>query len=343
MLRIGLIGLGFMGRTHLENYLRLEKEGVPIQVVAICDIDASKLQGEAAVGNIDTSSAEVIHFERFHKYTSIDEMLEKEQLDCVDIALPTYLHKPIAVKCLMHGLDVLCEKPMGLNVSECEEMIQAAHDSGKQLMIGQCLRFWPAYEYLKHVVENKTYGEATSGYFYRGSGTPTWGPWLLEREKSGGALLDMHVHDTDVVNWLFGMPEAVSCQGKNVIPGSGYDIVSTHYKYPDGKIVNAQVDWTLQGDFGFEMGYRVNFEQGNLNFRGAQVQVNPKGAPGFSPTLSEDQGYYFQLKYFVESLISGKPLVAATPESTLGSIEIIEAEIKSADLNGVWVDVTGLR
>ncbi|WP_373232758.1 Gfo/Idh/MocA family protein [Cohnella sp.] len=339
MLRIGLIGLGFMGRTHLDNYLRLEKEGVPIRVVALCDMDPVKLQGQATGGNIDTSSSDAVDFGRFNKYTSVADMLVKEQLDCVDITLPTFLHKEVTVQCLKHGLHVLCEKPMALNAGECEEMIKEAKENGKQLMIGQCLRFWPAYEYLKNVIENKTYGETLAGSFYRGGGTPNWGPWLLQRKKSGGALLDMHVHDTDVVNWLFGKPNAVSCQARNVIPGSGYDIVSTHYKFEDGKVINAQADWTLQGDYGFEMSFRVNFEQGNLNFSGGNLQVNPNESPGFSPELSDDQGYYFQLKYFVETLIGEYELTRIAPESTLGSIEIIEAELESAGLDGAWVSV----
>lgn len=339
MLRIGLIGLGFMGRTHLENYLRLEKEGTPIRVVALCDMDPAKLQGKVVGGNIDTTTENTIDFERFNKYASLDEMLAVEELDCIDITLPTYLHKEVTIQCLKHGLHVLCEKPMALYADECEAMIKQAKESGKQLMIGQCLRFWPAYEYLKNVVESKAYGEALAGYFYRGSGTPTWGPWLLQKEKSGGALLDMHVHDTDVVNWLFGKPSAVSCHAKNVIPGSGYDIVSTHYKYDDGKVINAQTDWTLQGDYGFEMNFRVNFAQGNLNFSGGSLQVNPSDAPGFKPELSEDQGYYFQLKYFVETLLAEEQLNRATPESTQGTIEIIEAELESADNAGAWVSV----
>jgi predicted dehydrogenase len=151
MLRIGLIGIGFMGRTHLENYMRLEQEGIPIRVIALCDINPDKLEGHSAVGNIDTGTS-TIDFSRFAKYSSVQDMLEKEQLDMVDIALPTYLHKDISVQCLNQGLNVLCEKPMALTADDCEVMIQSAEKNGKQLMIGQCLRFWPAYEYLKAVV-----------------------------------------------------------------------------------------------------------------------------------------------------------------------------------------------
>ncbi|BBH19532.1 hypothetical protein Back11_08770 [Paenibacillus baekrokdamisoli] len=338
MLRIALIGLGFMGRTHLEIYTRLEAEGVPIQVVAICDLDVEKLEGRSISGNIDTVS-NGLDFTRYHKYTSVAELLEKEQLDAVDIALPTFLHKEISIQCLNHGLHVLCEKPMAMNTEECKEMIQAAEEKGKQLMIGQCLRFWPAYEYLKGLVDNNTYGKVSNGYFYRGSSTPNWGEWLLQKDKSGGALLDMHVHDIDVINWLFGKPEAVSCLARNVIAGSGYDLVSTNYRYEDGKVLNAQVDWTLQGDYGFDMQYRVNFELGNAVFQGGQLKVNPNEGAGFTPELSEDMGYYFELKYFVEALINEQPTTRAQPASTMESIQIVEAEIESADQQGAWVQV----
>lgn len=339
MLNIGLIGLGFMGKTHLENYLRLEKEGAPIRVVALCDVDESKLNGGGAGGNIDTSSDNEIDYSRFRKYTSAQQMLDAEQLDFVDITLPTFLHRDITIQCLDNGVHVLCEKPMAMNAEECDAMIEAASRNGKQLMIGQCLRFWPAYVYLKELVESGKFGSATSGYFYRGGGTPSWGPWVLQKEKGGGALLDMHVHDTDAINWLFGKPEAVSCYGRNVIPGSGYDIVSATYRYEDSKVITAHVDWTLNGDFGFEMGFKVNFEHGNVQFDGAAVKVNPNNGAGFSPELPADQGYYYQLKYFVDALAQELPIETATPASTKGSIEIVTAELESAENRGAWVDV----
>lgn len=337
MINIGVIGLGFMGRTHLEIYERLAQEGFPIRVIAICDIDEGKLAGQGKAGNIDTAAT--LNLERYAKYTSITEMLESEKLDCVSIALPTYLHKDATIQCLEHRLHVLCEKPMAMNAKECSEMLAAAHANNKQLMVGQCLRFWPAYEYLKEVVDSGQYGKVLSGHFFRGGGTPSWSPWLTQKEKSGGALLDMHVHDTDLINWLFGKPCSVSCVAVNVVEGSGYDIASTHYAYEDGIILNAQVDWTLQGDFGFEMSYRVNFEQGNLVFQGGELKVNPNGGSGFTPQLSKDLGYYYELKYFIESLIQGTSISIADPESTMTSIKIMEAEALSADQQGAWVEI----
>lgn len=68
-----------------------------------------------------------------------------------------------------------------------------------------------------------------------------------------------------------------------MIPGSGYDAVSTQYFYPDGKVVNAQDDWTINGDFGFEMIFRVNFERGCLVLSRQGLTVYPVGAPAFVP------------------------------------------------------------
>lgn len=338
MLRIGLIGLGFMGNTHLENYVRLEQEGQDIQVVALCDMDPGKLQGPATAGNIETVGG-AIDFSRFNKYTSVADMLANEHLDAVDITLPTFLHEPISVQCLNHGLHVLCEKPMALTPEACDNMVAAAEKNGKQLLIGQCLRFWPAYVRLKEAIDNGEFGAVTNAYFFRGGSTPTWGPWLLQKEKSGGALMDMHVHDADMVYWLFGMPEAVSAVGRNVVTGSGYDLVSAHYRYASGQVVNAQCDWTLQGDFGFDMTYRVNFERGNIVFKDGVVRINPNDGTGYAAELPEDLGYYFQLKHFVEKIGAGLPVETAAGRDTRGTIAIVNAEMHSADQGGAWVEL----
>lgn len=335
MLRVGLIGLGFMGRGHLDIYERLKSEGFPVELTAICDIDEEKLNGKFVAGNIDFGSSKY-DLAKYARYISIDEMLEKEELDYVDITLPTYLHAPVAIKALNKGLHVLCEKPMALSYEECEKMIEAAERNCKKLMIGQCLRFWPEYEYLKECVESGRYGKVNGAYFFRGGSTPRWSydNWLLKKEKSGGCLLDQHIHDVDMINWLFGKPERVSAIGKNVYPGSGFDIVSTNYIYEDGKVINSQDDWTLNGDYGFEMLFRVNFEKANLIYERGILKVNPNDSNSFIPELSKDTGYYNEIRYFANSILSNTPIETATPASTAQTILIAEAELSSANKKG---------
>ncbi|MFB9329026.1 Gfo/Idh/MocA family protein [Paenibacillus aurantiacus] len=336
MVRVGLIGFGFMGRMHFDNYNRLASEGFPVQLKAICDIRIEELKNAKADGNIATAQ-DVYDLANYQLYDDIESMLASEELDLIDITLPTPLHADLTCRLLERGYHVLCEKPIARTLAEGERMAETAERTGKQLLIGQCLRFWPAYEYLKACVEDGRYGAVKAGFFYRGSGAPQG--WFLNGELSGGCLLDMHVHDTDMIHWLLGKPERVSTIGRNVIPGSGYDIVSTQYAYPDGAVINAQADWTFAGEHGFIMGYRVNFETCTIVFERGLVQVYPADEPSFSPELASDDGYYRQIRYFVDVVGKGEANTISTAASAAGSLAIIEAEQQSADNGSAWVDV----
>ncbi|WP_172251382.1 Gfo/Idh/MocA family protein [Saccharibacillus deserti] len=336
MLKIGLIGFGFMGRMHFDNYTRLIAEGLPVSLNAICDIRIDELKNAKAGGNMSTLQ-EVYDLTPYRLYDHFERMIADEELDMIDLAVPTYLHAEMSCILMEKGYHVMCEKPMALNAEEAGRMVETAARTGKKLMIGQCLRFWPGYAYLKQCVEDRRYGAVTQGYFYRGSGAPQG--WFLDEKLSGGCLLDMHIHDTDMIQYLFGSPKRVSTLGRNVIQGAGSDIVSSHYYYPDGKVINAQADWTLEGDFGFYMGYRVNFERANIQFDGADVTVNPNDGPGFVPELSADSGYYGELVYFLNAVLSDRPITVCTPESTAATLAVIRAEAASASQEGAWVSV----
>ncbi len=337
MLKAALIGLGGMGQGHLVEYLKMEKRGVPVELVAICDLDREKLNGKAITINLNFDDMKA-DFSKYRAYTDVDELFEKEtELDYVDIVLPTYLHAEVAMKAFKKGLHVMCEKPMALRPEDCEKMIEASKAAGKKLMIGQCLRFSPEYKELKRYVDSGEFGKVLGGYFYRGGSTPKWSyqNWYLQKDKSGGAVLDQHVHDIDTINWLFGKPDYVSTSGRNCIEGSGVDIVSTNYFYPDGKVINAQDDWMLNGDYGFRMLYRVTFEKGNLDYAGGVLTVNPDNAPSFKPELKEDPDHlYNELSYFAMSIINDTPVSACPPESTADSIRIAAAEVRSAENQG---------
>ncbi|MCU6712653.1 Gfo/Idh/MocA family oxidoreductase [Paenibacillus sp. J5C_2022] len=332
MLKVGLIGFGFMGRMHLDNYERLMKEGADIKLTAICDIRIEELKNSKVWTNLDTGR-DVYDLSTYSLYDNIDAMLAGEQFDIVDIALPTPHHADLAIRLMESGIHVFCEKPMARTAEDARRMVEASERTGKKLMIGQCLRFWPAYEYLKACIEDGRYGAVTAGYFFRGSSTPLG--WYRDGSQSGGNLMDMHVHDVDMINWLFGKPDGVSTLARTVLTEGAYDIVSTNYVYPDGKVVNAQSDWTLQGDFGFSMVYRVNFEGANLVFENGQVKVNPNEGAGFVAELSEDTGYYRELSYFLNAVKNNEAVAVCSPESVAETMDIVEAEIRSADRKGV--------
>ncbi|TMV52166.1 Gfo/Idh/MocA family oxidoreductase [Paenibacillus mesophilus] len=340
MLKVGLVGLGFMGRMHLTNYRRLEQEGFPIRVTAICDLDEKKFRGIFIEGNIQSADSG-IDLSGCSHYTDYDKMLAEEEFDIIDIAMPSNLHAEMTVKAMDRGIHVLCEKPMALSTAEGRRMIEAEKRSGKKLMIAQVLRFWPEYEYLKETVDSGRYGQVLSAHFFRGGHPPKWtyNDWMIRTETSGGGLYDLHIHDIDMVNWLFGKPQSVSTLARDVIPGSSYDIISTNYVYPDRKIVSSQCDRSLTGEFGFEMSFRVNFERGNLLFEKRVLRDNPMEGKGFVPDVSKDSGYYREIKYYVEAILHNRPIERASSEDTLRTLAIAEAEARSATAGGAIVDI----
>ena len=338
VLRAAMVGVGSMGRGHLDNYLRLMKEGYPIKMVALCDIDEKKFTNYKADFNLGDVGAAGYDFSSFNLYTDLEEMLAKEQLDLVTVALPTYLHCWGTCLCLEAGVNVICEKPMATSVEECDKMIAAARKADRNLMIGQCLRFAGHYNKRKEFVDTGVYGKAYSAFFFRGGGTPLWSyeNWLLRRDKGGGALFDQHVHDVDCVNYIFGMPEAVTTQAYTVFPESAYDCCSTNYIYPHMMPVNCQNDWTMKGGY-FLQTFRVNFENATVFYDDKGLRVYDRDGNMTEPEYDKESFYYTELKYFADCLLAGEKITRATPESARETVRIALAEMKSADLHGELV------
>jgi predicted dehydrogenase len=183
--RIAMIGFGGIARTHYAGYTDLATRNVPFELVAICDIDKSQFEKQIT---INTSAEPVKIADSIHTYTNLDEMIANEEFDMADICLPTYLHCEYTKKMLRAGKHVLCEKPMALNSAECEEMLAVAKETGKKLMIGQCLRFSDSYRYVKKCIDEGTFGKLQTLNMYRLSAHPEWGfeNWFQNDEKSGG-------------------------------------------------------------------------------------------------------------------------------------------------------------
>lgn len=189
----------------------------------------------------------------------------KVLLYLVDICLPTFLHKDASIMILQKDINVLVEKPMAVSGSDCDEMLDAANNSKGRLMVGQCVRFMKHYSFLKEIADSKKYGDLISAEFSRLSQYPAWREGKSDNAKDGGVIFDMHIHDVDFVQYLFGMPReifAISANNK-----SCYDTVSTLFKYDKG-FVNIKADWGLPQSFEFTTPYRINFESAAIEFNG---------------------------------------------------------------------------
>ena len=347
MLKAAVIGAGRMGRGHIGVYQQLEREGYPVKLVAVCDVDEEKFRGERHYElNIAQSakvSAAESRYAAYHCYTDAAEMLAREELDVVDVVVPTYLHKDITQKALRAGVNVLCEKPMSLTPELCQEMIDTADETGKRLMIGQCLHFWKEYEILREKILSGEYGRVNDAYFYRGGAqnivtNPSWQHWILDRRLGGGGLFDQHIHDIDVIRWCFGMPASVSTVGRTIYPKSAYDICTTRYTFADSDaLISAHDNTCYKGSYGFRYGYTVNFENGTMVFQDAQLTIMPEGAEAISVPPPENSAYYYEVRYFLDGVRSGEPYTRNMPEEARDNVRIALAEMESADRGGETV------
>ncbi len=333
MLKIGLVGLGGMGRGHLTKLEQLMAEGENIKLVALCDIDPHAFGKVEASLNLQGMEKADYNFSNYHLYYSVDDMLANEELDLVHVVVPTYEHSTIAIKVLNKGINCLCEKPMAISLNQCQLMIDAAKRNNVRLMIGQCLRFWGEWVRLKDFFVKGTLGAPIGGFFYRNGGTPSK-DWYLCREKGGGALFDQHIHDVDMVNYLYGMPKAVSTVGKIVIPGSGYDTCATNYIYDENYAVHTENLWVnYQG--GFRHGFRADFEEGTVLFDETGFHAHRKDFSEIElEPIPQLGGHYPEFKYFFNLIENGGENTINPPESSMDTIRIALAEAQSADLGG---------
>ena len=170
-IKVALIGFGGIARSHNAAYHELALYGLPITMVAVCDKYVEKFSTQTAI-NIGSDTTPLP--KDVHLYTDIDALIAAEDFDMADVCLPSFLHSEVTIKLLNAGKHVLCEKPMALSSEESQAMLDAMEKNGKQLMIGQCLRFDAQYLYLKECIRSEIYVKLESIDMNRHSVYPKW-------------------------------------------------------------------------------------------------------------------------------------------------------------------------
>jgi len=321
---VAVVGLGFMGVTHLRAYQQIPGA----RIVAVCDASRFPVNGvlPGVAGNIGQPDdvhlgAQVKVFRKF------DELLADPEIELVDLCTPTPLHAEQAIAALKAGKHVLCEKPLARSSAEGRETLNVAESSPGFLMPAMCMRFWPGWNWLKQAVKEKTYGAILAARFRRVSEMPAWSS---SGAHAGGALFDLHIHDTDFVNFLFGRPASVFSSGVTDAAGSINHVV-TQYNFPGGPAVYAEGSWLLAK--GFNMAYTLHCERATLDYdlsRGAEaMQITEHGQSLRSIQSSEPDGYSAEIRYLIECVSQRRQPAIVTARDGLTALEICEAEEKS--------------
>jgi len=327
MYRYAIIGFGGLGKLHLSTLSNLSRERGDFELAAICGADESAIKNNTKI-NLGEADLSLIDFSNCKFYSDYKELIFKEKPDFVLITLPTYLHEEATIYALSNGVHVFSEKPMALTADGCTNIIKAAKKSGRKLMIGHCLRFDSAYCAVKKYIESGIYGKAYRAEFSRYSNLPlwSWDNWILDTDRSGGCIMDMHVHDVDLINWYFGKPNSLrSCMTNKK---SEWESVSTQYFYDDLLVVS-NADWSMPQSFPFTARCTVNFEKATVVIENSKLTVYTD-KESFSPELPAETFFESEIKAFISMIIDGVDCNNTSPESIAQSVEIALSEIQSA-------------
>ena len=333
---IGLVGLGFMGLTHLRAAQGVRGGGV----VAIATSDPNKARGDfSSVGGNFGDAGGLEDMTGIAVHPTLDSLLEDDRVDLVDLCLPSYLHAPAAIRCLQAGKSVLVEKPIALKPKDARRMLLAAKKARKQLMVAQVLRFMPEFSLLSDAVKNKRWGKLLSLHMKRIIAMPEWGDssWFADPEKSGGMVIDLHIHDTDFIVHLFGKPDAVSSNG--LVDKKGVNFIRTTYHgRKNGPLLSAEAGWLNAPGLPFEHGYDAFFEKGTVHFNSSTAPepllYTTAGKEARKLVIKPVDGFAKELRAAIESVKSGRvdPLLKAA--GAADSLAVCNAEERSVRSGG---------
>lgn len=318
-MRIAVVGLGFMGLTHLKGYKRIPG----VEIVAVSSADPKVLAGDLSgiQGNLDIAG-EAVDFSSAEKFADALECVRNCQADAVDLCLPTNMHAQVAIEAMRAGKHVLVEKPMALTGAECDAMIAASRETGRILMSAQVLRFFPAYLPLIDAVHSGRLGTPRHALFRRRCAAPAWGAWLTNKTLSGGGVFDLLIHDIDMALVCFGAPQAVSAAGCEDL-GAGIDLLTAQLLYDSGLTVTVTGGWHLPTAYPFSMEYTAAGDN-------AAIEYSSAGRPphwyargeNYDIPLAETDGYQAEIEYFVECCRTGAQPTRCSPESSAAAVKL---------------------
>ena len=320
-----------MGVTHIKAYLKIKNA----RLAALCDAVRLPVNGDFSTisGNIPGWEPIKLDVANMRVTKDLNEVLADPAIDLVDLCVPTPTHVKLAPLALRAGKHVVCEKPLARNSTQAREILAAAAQARGFFMPAMCMRFWPGWSWLKAAIADETYGKVRAARFRRVGEPPAWGrEAYFNGAASGGALLDLHIHDTDFVQFLFGRPKAVYSQGFTFYSGA-IDHVVTQYTVACGASVSAEGSWMMSEGHGFSMAYTVIFERATADYdlaRGAdalKIFEQGKGARVVPPEPGD--GYIGERGYMVDCIEQRRAPAKVTGQDGLSSVEICEAEEES--------------
>lgn len=327
-LNVGIIGVGSIAtHRHIPEYQLLED----VNIVAYCDIVQERASEYA---------------EQFggKSYDNYKALLQDDSIDAVSICTPNYLHAEIAIEALTAGKHVLCEKPMATTIEDAERMIEAATNSGKQLMIAQNQRFTEAHELAREKLSQGKLGKIYSFKTTFGhAGPESWSvdganSWFFDKRRAFiGAMGDLGVHKIDLMHYLLNetFTEVGAMIETSEKEGTVDDNAVFLLKTKSGAIGTMSAAWVYKGEednstiiYGEKGILKLNTDS-EFNYIFIDEEGNKEAYKLGKIQTNDAQTSTGTIERFIEAIQGGQP-VPVNGQDGLASLNVIVKALQSA-------------
>lgn len=308
MVRIGLVGCGFMGWIHYLATRRLRGG----RLAAVCSRDPKKLAGDwtSIRGNFGPPG-EQVDLSGLKRYDRFEALLADPAIDLIDVCNPTGQHPATAIAALEAGKHVLVEKAIALTPADADSMLAAAERTGKLLMVAHVLPFVPEFAFAAESIRGGRHGKPRAAHFERLISKPDWSADIADANQTGGPAVDLHIHDTHFIGLVCGVPAAVFSSG--VVENNTVVHLTTQYLYgPSGPCVSCSSGALAQKGRPFVHGYEIFLENATLLFESGVTPLTvltadgklerPQLESGDDPTVA----FTAEIQAAVDGIVAGR-------------------------------------
>jgi len=285
MLKVGIIGFGKMGRKHLESFKRIQGVGI----CGVYDTDPNKAK-EAGVKTCQDYNGMI------------------KDCDIICVTTPTDTHKKYILEAIAAGKPVFVEKPLCRSVEEADEILKAVKKHKAKVMVGHVVRYFNQYAAIKKAIDDGCVGKPAVVRMTRCSKFPkASNNWFNSREKSGGVILDLMIHDIDFLIWCFGYPERVYAKDISLVKLPNMDYALAVIRFKSGVIAHLEASWALSG--GFRARVEVAGTGGLINYdsrQPASLKVEHTDGEIMRENPVDENANQMEIREFVEYVQNNK-------------------------------------
>jgi len=322
MIKVGIIGAGRVSRVHARAIQKIPEASLS----SVFDPEGERSRAlTAAFGG--------------KAVDRVDELWESP-VEAVIICPPTFLHKEYCLEAVRAGKHVLCEKPIASSLEDAREMIDKAREAGIRFLVGHALRFHPAFLRIQDFLRGGNLGSIRHFQASRVSGGAggSWKRWLLER-PDGLGVIDLNIHDLDLLYWMLGRPASILAKGIAHESGTFHHLDSL-LEFRGNIRAAVEGSFLPPSQHPFQYRLRLLGSEGSLEFGFRGMSYEDAAASQEmniytkrkreSVSLPMDDPYVSEIKYFLDCIKEKKQVQRGNPADAQTALEIALAARESA-------------